>query len=803
MTTFLNLIATEPEVARLPIMVDSSRFSVIEAGLKCVQGKGVANSISLKEGEEAFLRQARRIRGYGAGVVVMAFDEQGQAETVERKVAICERAYRLLTEAAGFAPEDLIFDPNVLAVATGIEEHAEFAKAFIEGTRLIKERCPRAKVSGGISNLSFSFRGNDAVREAMHAAFLYHAIAAGLDLGIVNAGQLAVYQDIEPELLERVEDVIFNRRDDATERLVEYASRVEGEGTKRERDLSWRAAPVEERLSHALVHGIVDFIEEDTEEARQKHARPLDVIEGPLMNGMSIVGDLFGSGKMFLPQVVKSARAMKRAVAYLEPYMEAEKAAGDGRPRAQGKIVLATVKGDVHDIGKNIVGVVLGCNNYEVIDLGVMVPADRILETAIEEGCDVVGLSGLITPSLDEMVNVAKEMERRELALPLLIGGATTSKQHTAVRIAPEYSEPTLHVLDASRVVGVVSSLLDPARKEALDHENRELQERLREQHAEKERKPLLPIAEARANKERVPFDELPTPPFTGAQVVEPELTALREYIDWQFFFHAWELKGKFPAILDRPAARELYDDAQALLDEIVRDQSLQARGSYGYWPARAEGDDVVLEEGTRFCFLRQQSAYGDSRPNRCLADYVSPDRDHIGAFAVVIHGADELAARYEAEQDDYRAIMVKALADRFAEAFAEYLHQQARREWYEPDEQLSKEELIAEKFHGIRPAFGYPACPDHTEKRKLFDLLGAGRVGVELTESFAMTPAAAVSGIYLAHPLARYFSVGRLGRDQVEDYAARKGMPVEETERWLGPNLGYETRSREEALNR
>jgi 5-methyltetrahydrofolate--homocysteine methyltransferase len=802
MTTFLNLLATEPDVARIPIMVDSSRWSVLEAGLKCLQGKGVVNSISLKEGEGAFLEQARRIKRFGAAVVVMAFDEQGQADTVERKVDICARAYRLLTED-GWDPDDIVFDPNVLAVATGIEEHAEFAKAFIEGTRQIKARCPGVKVSGGISNLSFSFRGNDAVREAMHAAFLYHAIAAGLDMGIVNAGQLAVYQDIEPELLERVEDVIFNRRDDATERLVEYASRVQGEGTRRERDLSWREAPVEERLSHALVHGIVDFIEDDTEEARQKHARPLDVIEGPLMNGMQIVGDLFGSGKMFLPQVVKSARAMKRAVAYLEPYMEQEKAAGRDGGRAQGKIVLATVKGDVHDIGKNIVGVVLGCNNYEVIDLGVMVPADRILDTALEEGCDVVGLSGLITPSLDEMVNVAKEMERRELALPLLIGGATTSKQHTAVKIAPEYSQPTLHVLDASRVVGVVSSLLDPSRKAGLDDENRELQERLREQHAEKERKPLLPLSEARANRERVPFDDLPTPPFTGVQSAEPELAELREYVDWQFFFHAWELKGKFPAILDQPAARELYDDAQAELDEIVRDGSLQARGVYGYWPARREEDDIVLDEGTRFCFLRQQSAYGDSRPNRSLSDYVSPEGDHVGAFAVSIHGAEELAARFEAEHDDYRAIMVKALADRLAEAFAEYLHQRVRREWYEPDERLSSEELIAERFRGIRPAFGYPACPDHTEKRKLFELLGAKRVGLELTESYAMTPAAAVSGIYLAHPVSRYFSVGRIGPDQVEDYAARKGMPVEEVERWLGPNLGYVTRSREEVLNR
>jgi 5-methyltetrahydrofolate--homocysteine methyltransferase len=792
MTTFLNLLATEPEVARLPIMVDSSKWTVLEAGLRCVQGKGVVNSISLKEGEEEFLAHARRIKRYGAGVVVMAFDEQGQADTIERKVEICARAYRLLT-ADGWAPEDVIFDPNVLAVATGIEEHAEFAKAFIAAMPLIKERCPGAKISGGISNLSFSFRGNDAVREAMHAAFLYHAIAAGLDMGIVNAGQLAVYEDIEPDLLERVEDVIFNRRPDATERLVEYASRVDGEGMKRERDLAWRDAPVEERLSHALVHGIVDFIEGDTEEARQKHARPLDVIEGPLMNGMQIVGDLFGSGKMFLPQVVKSARAMKRAVAYLEPYMEAEKAAGDERRRAQGKVVLATVKGDVHDIGKNIVGVVLGCNNYEVLDLGVMVPADRVLDIAIEEDCDIVGLSGLITPSLDEMVNVAREMERRGMEHPLLIGGATTSRQHTAVRIAPAYSQPTVHVLDASRVVAVVSSLLDPDRKALLESENHELQDRLREQHAEKERKPLLPIAAARANKEQVPFDELPAPPFTGTREVEPDLATLREYIDWQFFFHAWELKGKFPAILEQPAARELYDDAQRLLEEIVRNGSLEARGVYGYWAAAADGDDVVVSDGTRFCFLRQQSAYGDSRPNRCLADYVSPDGDHVGAFGVAVHGADELAARYEADLDDYHSIMVKALADRFAEAFAEYLHQSVRREWYAPDEQLSGEELTAERFRGIRPAFGYPACPDHSEKRKLFDLLAAEDAGLDLTESFAMTPAAAVSGVYFAHPLARYFSVGRIDRDQVEDYAARKGLTVEEAERWLSPNLTYQ----------
>jgi 5-methyltetrahydrofolate--homocysteine methyltransferase len=789
MTTFLNLVATEPEVARIPIMVDSSRWTVLEAGLKCIQGKGVVNSISLKEGEDEFLEHARRVRRYGAGVVVMAFDETGQAETAVRKVAICGRAYDLLTEQAGFAPEDIIFDPNVLAVATGIDEHRGFAKAFLEALPLIKQRCPGAKTSGGISNLSFAFRGNDAVREAMHSAFLFHAIRAGLDMGIVNAGQLVVYEDIAPELLELVEDVIFDRRDDATERLVEYASRVAGEGKRREVDLSWREAPVEKRIEYALVHGVVDFIEEDTEEARQRAERPLDVIEGPLMSGMQVVGDLFGEGKMFLPQVVKSARAMKRAVAYLEPYMEAETAAG-GRARARGKAVLATVKGDVHDIGKNIVGVVLGCNDYEVIDLGVMVPAEQILDTAAAEGANIVGLSGLITPSLDQMVDVAKEMERRGLDLPLLIGGATTSRQHTAVRIAPAYSQPVVHVLDASRVVGVVSSLLDPDRRTELDAENRIDQERLRGLHAEKERKPLLPLAAARENRQRVDFSDLPVPEFTGRREVEADLATLREYIDWQFFFHAWELKGKFPQILDEPAARELWDDAQALLDRIVADESLQARGVFGFWPAHAEGDDVVLGD-QRFTFLRQQTDYGDSRPNRSLADYVAPADDYLGAFAVTAGiGADELAARFAAEHDDYHAIMVKALADRLAEAFAEYLHEQARRAWYETGPKLSRDELAAEKFRGIRPAFGYPACPDHTEKAKLFALLGAEDAGLELTESFAMTPAASVSGLYFGHPEARYFSVGRIARDQLEDYANRKNITVDEAESWLRQNL-------------
>jgi 5-methyltetrahydrofolate--homocysteine methyltransferase len=804
MTTFLNLIATEPEVARIPIMVDSSRWSVIEAGLKCVQGKGVVNSISLKEGEEEFLARAREVQGFGAAVVVMAFDEQGQADTVARKVEICGRAYDLLLGLAGYQPEDIIFDPNILAVATGMEEHNDFAKAFIDAIPLIKERCPGVKISGGISNLSFAFRGNDVVREAIHSAFLYYAIRAGLDMGIVNAGQLVVYEDIPPELLEHVEDIIFNRRPDATDRMVTLAASVRGEGTKRELDLSWREAPVEKRLSHALVHGIVDFIEEDTEEARGRAARPLDVIEGPLMDGMKIVGDLFGSGKMFLPQVVKSARAMKRAVAYLEPYMEAEKLATGSNGRAQGKVVLATVKGDVHDIGKNIVGVVLGCNNYEVIDLGVMVHADRILDTAVEEGCDLVGLSGLITPSLDEMVTVAKEMERRGLELPLLIGGATTSRQHTAVKIAPAYGQPTLHVLDASRVVGVVADLLDDDRRATLDTGNREAQERLRGLHADRDRKPLLPYELARANRTQIDWraEDLAAPPFTGTRLVEPPLAALREYIDWQFFFYAWELKGKYPQILDDPekgeAARSLFADANQLLDTIVAEELLTARGVYGYWGAKAEGDDIVLAEGTRFCMLRQQSDYGDERPNRSLADFVAPAEtglpDHIGAFAVTAGiGADELAARFEREQDDYSAIIVKALADRLAEAFAEYLHEQARREWYEAGEALPKEDLIAERFRGIRPAFGYPACPDHTEKPKLFDLLGAREIGIELTETNAMLPAASVSGIYLAHPAARYFSLGRVARDQVADYAARKGASVAEVERWLSPNLAYE----------
>jgi 5-methyltetrahydrofolate--homocysteine methyltransferase len=804
MTTFLNLVATEPEIAKVPIMVDSSKWSVLEAGLKCLQGRGVVNSISLKEGEQDLLEKARTVRRYGAGVVVMAFDERGQADTVERKVEICARAHRLLTEEAGFEDEEVIFDPCILAVATGIEEHDEYAKAFIEATRELKRRFPRCRVSGGVSNLSFSFRGNDVVREAMHAAFLYHAIQAGLDMAIVNAGQLAVYEDIPPDLLEHVEDVIFNRRPDATERLVRFAESVKGEGTRRELDLSWREASVEDRLRHALVHGVVDFIEDDAEEARRRYPRPLDVIEGPLMDGMKVVGDLFGAGKMFLPQVVKSARAMKKAVAYLEPFMDREKLRIGGGDDAQGKIVLATVKGDVHDIGKNIVGVVLGCNNYEVIDLGVMVPADVLLDTALEEGCDVIGVSGLITPSLDEMVGVAREMDRRGLALPLLIGGATTSKQHTAVRIAPEYGNATVHVIDASRVVGVVSNLLDAARREKFERANREEQEQLRRQHAERDLRPLLPYAEAKINRTPIAWhaDDLPAPSFVGRRTVEVDVERLRPYIDWTFFFTAWELKGRFPAILDHPrygeAARELFDHANRLLDSIETQRSIRPRGVYGFWPARAEDDDLVLEDGTRFHLLRQQVDHGDGRPDRSLADYVAPAdpglRDHIGAFAVTAGiGVDELVARFESDHDDYHAIMVKALADRLAEAFAEHLHETARREWYETGPKMSNEDLVAERYRGIRPAFGYPACPDHSEKATLFELLGARELGIDLTETFAMIPVASVSGLYFAHPAARYFNVGRIGRDQVEDYAARKGITPAEAERWLRPNLAYD----------
>ena len=814
MTTFLNLIATEPEIARIPIMIDSSKWSVIEAGLRCVQGKGIVNSISLKEGEADFLQKARVVKRFGCGVVVMAFDEVGQADTVARKVEICQRAYRLLTEEVGLSPLDLIFDPNILAIATGLEEHHDYARNFIEATRIIKETCPGAKVSGGVSNLSFSFRGNNIVREAMNSAFLYHAIRAGMDMGIVNAGQIVVYAEIAPALLERVEDVIWNRRPDATERLVEFADTVKGKGKQKERDLGWREAPVEERLAHALVQGIVDYIDADVEEARAKLARPIQVIEGPLMDGMKIVGDLFGAGKMFLPQVVKSARVMKKAVAYLLPFMEKEKEAS-GDKTARGKVVMATVKGDVHDIGKNIVGVVLGCNNYDVVDLGVMVPCDKILEAAIREKADMIGLSGLITPSLDEMASVAREMERRGIRLPLLIGGATTSRQHTAVKIAPHYSESTVHVLDASRAVGVVASLLDPKQKPDFDRLNREEQARLRDLHGQKQKKPMLPFAAALDKRLRITFrpEDVPAPSFTGRRALTGyPLEEIAGFIDWTFFFTAWELTGKFPQILEHPqqgeAARDLYANARRLLQRIIDEKLLTANAAYGFWPASGEGNDIVLytdatrkAELLRFNMLRQQQvkAAAEVKPYLALSDFVAPAAsgigDHVGAFAVTAGiGASALARQFEEALDDYSAIIVKALADRLAEAFAELLHQRVRREWgYGAAEQLGPEDLIAERYRGIRPAFGYPACPDHTEKGKLFDLLEAPAVGIELTEHYAMTPAASVSGVYFAHPESRYFNVGKIDRDQAQDYARRKGMPLAEVEKWLGPNLGYE----------
>jgi len=818
MTEFLNYIATEPEIARVPIMIDSSKWSVILAGLKCVQGKPVVNSISLKEGEADFLAKAAVVKRYGAAVVVMAFDEQGQADTIERKAAICQRAYALLTRRAGFDPTDIIFDPNVLAIATGLEEHNAYAINFIEATRIIKATCPGVRVSGGISNLSFAFRGNDVVREAIHSAFLYHAIKAGLDMGIVNAAQLAVYEDIPPDLLERVEDIIFNRRPDATERMVEFAATVKGGAAKKEQDLAWRAQSVEARLSHALVHGVVDFIEADVEEARQKYARPLDIIEGPLMDGMKIVGDLFGAGKMFLPQVVKSARAMKKAVAYLEPYMAQERLAGHAGQAGpagkdtKGKIVLATVKGDVHDIGKNIVGVVLGCNSYDVIDLGVMASADKILQTAIDERADLVGLSGLITPSLDEMVFVAKEMTRRGMRVPLLIGGATTSRQHTAVKIAPEYDQATVHVLDASRVVDVVSSLLSGDRRPAFERENRDLQQRLREQHGARRERPLVPYSTALANRLAIDWtrESIPAPPFVGRRLLaDVPLADLVPYIDWTFFFAVWDLKGRFPAILDHPeygaAARELYDNARALLDRIVAERLLTASGVYGFWPAASEDDDIVVYRGAdhqgelaRFNMLRQQEAMPSGQPHLSLADFIAPrgaraGTDYLGAFAATAGlGADDLARRFEREHDDYDAILVKALADRLAEAFAAYLHQRARREWG-IDDAATADDVLREAHRGIRPAFGYPACPDHSEKFKLFGLLGAADAGMALTENAAMTPAASVSGLYFAHPQARYFTVGRLGEDQIASYARRKGQSIEQVERWLTSNLAYE----------
>ena len=822
MTTFLNLVAAEPDIARVPVMIDSSKWSVIEAGLKCIQGKGVVNSISLKEGEEKFKHQARLIRRYGAAVVVMAFDERGQADSYERRVEVCERSYRILTREVGFPPQDIIFDPNVLTVATGIEDHNNYAVDFIRATRWIKDHLPLARVSGGLSNVSFSFRGNNAVREAMHSAFLYHAIKAGLDMAIVNPGLLAVYEEIPRNLLELVEDVLLNRRPDATERLVRFAETLKQKDETAVAEGAWRQGTVEERLSHALVKGIVDYIDQDTEEARLKYGRPLLVIEGPLMSGMNVVGDLFGAGKMFLPQVVKSARVMKKSVAYLFPFMEEEKRTS-GNHQPQGRILMATVKGDVHDIGKNIVGVVLGCNSYEVIDLGVMVPAEKILQTAREKGVDIIGLSGLITPSLDEMVHVAKEMQRQGFTIPLLIGGATTSKAHTAVKIAPAYSGPVIHVLDASRAVGVVSSLINPDLKPAFTQGIRAEYDKLREQHAGQQARPLLSIEDAR--RRRTPIDwnvgDIPQPAFTGVRVLTPEsksaiaLSELVPFIDWSPFFHTWELRGRYPAILDeQPEARKLFEDAQKLLHDILQRNLLTARGVYGLFPANAVGDDVELYTDssrstvlTTFHFLRQQMEKPRDQHNHCLADYIAPKApadaapgkplpDHIGAFAVSVgFGAEELCRTFERDLDDYNSIMAKALADRLAEAFAEWLHQRARRDWgYGQTENLGSEDLIREKYRGIRPAAGYPACPDHTEKWVLWELLGVEKnTGIKLTESCAMWPGASVSGLYFAHPEAKYFAVGRIGRDQVADYHLRKQMDLPSVERWLGPWLGYE----------
>ncbi len=818
MTRYLQLLASEPEVAKVPFMVDSSKWEVIEAGLKCLQGKGIVNSISLKEGEAKFRQNAAAVLKYGAAVVVMAFDEKGQAATYEEKIRICERAYRMLVDEVGFPPEDIIFDPNILTVATGMEEHNNYALDFINATRWIKANLPHAKVSGGVSNISFSFRGNNKVREAMHSAFLYHAIAAGLDMGIVNAGMLEVYEEIDPELKVLVEDVLLNRRADATERLVDFGESLKGVGAavSEKKAEEWRSGTVEERLSHALVKGIDAYIEMDTEEARVKLGRPLLVIEGPLMDGMSVVGDLFGAGKMFLPQVVKSARVMKKAVAHLTPYMEAEKlamvAAGQV-VKAQGKIVLATVKGDVHDIGKNIVGVVLACNNYEVIDLGVMVSSEKILERAKAENADLIGLSGLITPSLDEMVHVAREMERQGFKMPLLIGGATTSRAHTAVKIAPHYSEPVVHVLDASRAVPVTTSLLSDDGKAAFVVQHRADYEALRKAHSAPKQQ-VVSIETAR--KRRTPIEwraeDIPSPSFTGVRVLDNfPLATLREFIDWSPFFHTWGLKGIYPRIFEHPEygaqARQIHTEANVLLDKMVAERLIAARAVYGLFAANAVGDDVELYTDStrtkvlqRFHFLRQQANREGSEPCRSLADFIAPKEtglpDHIGAFAVTSGIClKELCDGFRAKNDDYNAIMAEAIADRLAEAFAECLHKRVREEWgYGRAEGLSNADLIEEKYRGIRPAAGYPACPDHTEKGPLWQLLDVQKnTGMLITESFAMWPGSSVSGLYFAHPESRYFSLGKIDRDQVADYAARKGMTVAEVERWLGPNLNYD----------
>ena len=821
MVKFLNLIASEPDISKLPIMVDSSKWTVIEAGLKCLQGKGIVNSISLKEGEEKFKEYANKIRQYGAAVVVMAFDESGQADSLERRQEICKRSYDILVNEVGFPAQDIIFDPNILTVATGLEEHNNYAVDFIAATSWIKANLPLAKVSGGVSNISFSFRGNNTVREAMHSAFLYHAIKAGLDMGIVNAGMLEVYEEIPKDLLELVEDVLLNRRPDSTERLVDFAETIKTKGKVLVKDEEWRNANVEERLSHSLVKGIIDYLDDDVEEARQKYPKPLEVIEGPLMDGMGIVGDLFGQGKMFLPQVVKSARVMKKAVAYLLPFIEEEKLKnGDSNQRKNaGKILLATVKGDVHDIGKNIVGVVLACNNFEVIDLGVMVPAQRIIEEAKKNNVDIIGLSGLITPSLDEMVHFAKEMERQEFTVPLIVGGATTSRIHAAVKIAPNYSGPTVHILDASRSVTVCSTLMsDENRKQYIDTIRGEY-DKARETHLNKRsEKHFKTIEDARKNKFQIQLDRVipPKPAFTGTKVFEDfSLKDLVPYIDWTPFFHTWELRGSYPKIFDDKyvgvEAKKLFDDAQALLQKIVTNKLLKAKGVIGFWPANSVGDDIELsvagcelsdpnQQLTTIHTLRQQAEKAAGEPYYALADFVAPKesgiQDYFGGFAITTGiGCDELVAEFEKDHDDYNSIMVKALADRLAEAFAERMHELVRKEFwaYAKDESLNTEELIKEKYAGIRPAPGYPACPDHTEKATLFNLLDAEKaIGLKLTESFAMYPTAAVSGFYFANPQSRYFGLGKINKDQVEDYAVRKNMSLEETEKWLSPNLGY-----------
>lgn len=813
MRKFLRLIASEPDIARVPLMIDSSKFDVIREALKDIQGKAIVNSISLKEGEDLFRQQAKTIRQFGAAVVVMAFDEEGQATDLERRIQILSRAYRILTEDVHFPPEDIIFDPNILTVATGIEEHDTYAKSFIDTVRVLKSRFPLAKVSGGVSNISFSFRGNPRVRKAMHAVFLYHAIQAGLDMGIVNAGELEVYEEIPKDLRDLLEDVILARRTDATERLLAYAEKFKDEETSEQQaeQEAWRGFSLQERLAHALIKGITSHLEEDLSEALQQYNRPLDIIEGPLLDGMNIVGDLFGAGKMFLPQVVKSARAMKKAVAFLMPHMEAEK---NSESKARAKILLATVKGDVHDIGKNIVGVVLGCNNYEVIDLGVMVPADQILKAAQEHQVDILGLSGLITPSLDEMVHVAREMQRLNFTIPLLIGGATTSRKHTAIKIAPQFKGITLHVRDASRAAGVVSHLINPELRIKLEQENRADQEKTRQQFAQQKGLPLTPYRLTAAKAPRMDWQGTSPaqPEFLGTRVLRDfPIESLIPFIDWSPFFHTWELPGRFPAILDDPqmgsTARELYEQAQLLLQKICQDHAIQAHAVYGFYPAQAVGNDVYLytdgtgqTELTRFHFLRQQREKTEDMPLYSLSDFIAPREsgmvDYIGAFAVCTgFGVDPMVRKLEAEHDDYQAILVKAIADRLAEAFAEYLHLRVRQEWgYGREENLSSEDLIRERYRGIRPAHGYPACPDHTEKSTLWQLLQVEQnIGLQLTESYAMLPGAAVSGLYFSHPASKYFAVGQIGRDQVEDYAQRKQLSVQDAERWLAPNLGYD----------